>query len=152
MRTSPNTDKGAVERLHEEPHWVCIKIKQFRGTSLFPASHAQHLPHPLGQCSAPAASALLQTKANNKRRTAVTPSRFLFDVCEVRSWGTPQHGSPDTDWISPSLTSLPFPAHIPDSFRVFSFHKLHCFWGPSHPGFSRSSQKHPCANPIPHSS
>lgn len=131
---------------------LSIKIKQFGGTSLFPAPHAQHLPHPLGLCSAPAASALLQREANNKSRAAATPTRLLFDVCEVRSWGTSQHGSPDTAWISLSLTPLPFPTHIPDSFRVFSLCKLHCFCGPSHPGFSRSSQKHPYANPVPHSS
>lgn len=128
-----NIPKGAAEYLHEEPGWVCIKIKQFGGTSLFPIPHAQHLPHPL--CSDPSASALLQRKASTQRRAAVTPSRLLFDVCEVRFWGTPQHGSADTAWISPSFTPLPFPTHIFNFFRFFSFHKLHSFCSPSHPGF-----------------
>lgn len=83
----------------------------------------------------PSASALLQRKASTQRRAAVTPSRFLFDVCEARSWGTPQHGSADTAWISPSFTPLPFPTHIFNSFRLFSFHELHCFCSPSCPGF-----------------
>lgn len=116
----------------------CIKIKWFGGTSLFQPHMDNTCLTPQACAQHPAASALLQRKANNKRRAAVTPSRFLFDVCEVRSWGTPQHGSPDTAWISRSLTPLPFPTRIPNSFRVFSFQKLYCFCNPLRPGFSRS--------------
>lgn len=65
----------------------------------------RHIPIPSPTCttaaSAPAASALLQGKASNKRRSAMIPTRFLFDVCEVRSWGTPHHGSPDTVCFPP---------------------------------------------------
>lgn len=52
---------------------------------------------------------------------------------------TPHHASPDTAWISHILTPFlfPTPERVLSSFRIFIFHRFHCFCSPACTGFSR---------------